>query len=882
MSNNLLFANMSVNAFCDRALRLHRADQKAFVNFVLSGIQGGHQAVVDPILNAIGRVEGLVVRRDYDSLLGIDDNVQVKTCLTVYPLAKKEDTLATNVHLKYRFTSTEGDFIAPIHEIPNLCIAKWGTHNMIRVLIPELYSKDRSQFLSQAEQKVFYEQGLLPAVQFLSDDQAAEWPATYDDEMFRARGRNGQLNFQTKVIAEWLVEYLGDYIRIYLEANGCSWATGLVFLHQIRGVKHSSQHSLGRDNANAALVNFLQQNQLLRPDNDDVGTLMSSEQSKWWVDVGLEVASQEKRCLAWRTDSHFAIVKSLCGIDEGNADRLTTPTSSQYTRDMASHLTAVSGCRIAPGPHARSQFGVQYVQLYTTDKSLIYRPDRFHHGKFITPADILKGKGVAYAENLFQLYRNAAKKSYSLARVEVRVPLEQASRVLRNVSEGLLRDSLLSFSPNVWWSLRAYRCLAIKFVLEWQESGDAVRRAQPEALLLTLACSWTLNGIHSTPDKGASSKELMDAILPHVDRASADPDILMYGAPTADDDVDSDRSTDSEDDLPLPVKRRRTANTAPACPYGLLFFRPMCIGIDHPVPRFRKEIIFPFISEKTFKYFFGVKLDEIELEFFRATLIAPAHPSRVQNKARRTPHYYNWGQDSDANAFDLTQRGYQLTTPPCDEGSDLSEDENEPENLDIDKEMTSVWRQFLLDITSKAPNSKRAHDPSHIVLSQEERTSVNEDTYKNSRLSSYFRDCQWKIATHDEWNMVFRRLWPDPTAQLAGKVQNYTSTVYYPKWQSLLARADAATIRRMRASLKEKFDELYWMPFAQTDRIWGTKYMNSFRKSSGFNERDAAPQIMINPYGRDPTCSLYVAARLHKGEERRYSHVLEQTVNVVL
>lgn len=117
---------------------------------------------------------------------------------------------------------------------------------MLRVFIPELYNDDRSQFLSQEEQKIFYKEGLRPAVVRLTPGVANEWPATYDDKNFRARGANGRLCFQTKVLPDWLVPHLGDCIRESLTDSGHTWGEGLVFLHQIRGVKHGNTHSLSR------------------------------------------------------------------------------------------------------------------------------------------------------------------------------------------------------------------------------------------------------------------------------------------------------------------------------------------------------------------------------------------------------------------------------------------------------------------------------------------------------------------------------------------------------------------------------------------------------------------------------------------------------------
>ena len=92
--------------------------------------------------------------------------------------------------------------------------------------------------------------------------------------------------------------------------------------------------------------------------------------------------------------------------------------------------------------------------------------------------------------------------------------------------------------------------LAVQFVLEWQREGEASLQAKWPALILTAGSDWLLNGLHSTPDKGGSSKELMEAMLLHVEHNSADCDVLAYGTPTAYDDIDSQASTESDEGQP--------------------------------------------------------------------------------------------------------------------------------------------------------------------------------------------------------------------------------------------------------------------------------------------------------------------------------------------
>jgi hypothetical protein len=103
-----------------------------------------------------------------------------------------------------------------------------------------------------------------------------------------------------------------------------------------------------------------------------------------------------------------------------------------------------------------------------------------------------------------------------------------------------------------------------------------------------------LSTLHSMIDNGASTRELLNLILPHVNRHGADLDILAYGTSRPDeaeeeeDDDDDDASmaidpgssdsgsSDSGDgnapavNVPRIVKRR-SPKTLPAYPFGMFF-----------------------------------------------------------------------------------------------------------------------------------------------------------------------------------------------------------------------------------------------------------------------------------------------------------------------
>jgi hypothetical protein len=102
--DNLDTKSYSLSEFCVTAKRLLGSDNAAeFVCFVLCGRYQDHQAIIDAYQNVLHESYTFKGLRDYDSLLGINKDIVVRTSLTLYPLARKEDTLKTNIHLDYSF-----------------------------------------------------------------------------------------------------------------------------------------------------------------------------------------------------------------------------------------------------------------------------------------------------------------------------------------------------------------------------------------------------------------------------------------------------------------------------------------------------------------------------------------------------------------------------------------------------------------------------------------------------------------------------------------------------------------------------------------------------------------------------------------------------------
>jgi hypothetical protein len=303
----------------------------------------------------------------------------------------------------------------------------------------------------------------------------------------------------------------------------------------------------------------------------------------------------------------------------------------------------------------------------------------------------------------------------------------------------------------------------------------------------------------------------MDCILPLIDRLNADETFFAYGKAIDDED--------GEDDVDYEGRQ-----TLPGSPYGLTFFHGLRLKPDS-VPKLRSGTR---LSASAFNFFFDIEFEDIREGFFRSGNAARSG-LRSRNKVQRTRRYVAQPGSGPETLFHLRVRGVQLRAPDREEESDQDperEEEEEDEDVDmdetdVDRQLTKLWRQFIVDVTEKVPNRKRADEDGYCCLLPSERQAATDGYYQNLRLSDFFNDCQWRVGSESEWDAVFNHLFP--LEEKRGKVQNYRSMRYYDMWQKIKegagSREAALTIQR---ALKSKFSTLLWFPSAQADRIWPT------------------------------------------------------------
>jgi hypothetical protein len=386
------------------------------------------------------------------------------------------------------------------------------------------------------------------------------------------------------------------------------------------------------------------------------------------------------------------------------------------------------------------------------------------------------------------------------------------------------------------------RLLAISKTISQQATGASVSRLIPEALTLTAACVWLLNGLHARPEDGPAARRLMDAALPLSEAEGLNTDVLAYN---------TFRRAGWQEDEDEGEEDRVPRTRVPYIPYGCVFFRRIMIG--EIVPRLR--IGGTLLAESAFKFWFdGMTIEQVKAMYQRSGIIPRSALAAIRptNKGRM-PIYTNLTGAQEPTLFDLQSQGHTLPPPIQDNGSDIEDrssthSDNEPST--IDTFLTQLWRQFIIDVIFKAPNPRGNTNPSYFKLSAAQRREGKDDILKNLTLSDLFTNVAYRKGTKQDWKRAFKWLFPQPGFKTTNAIQNYPSCPYFQKWMNFIENPDdMEVVTASRLEIWKKFKTLCWIPDAQQDKMWPTKAVSGFTrwpKSTGSRGKDAAaPRILL-------------------------------------
>ncbi|KAF8057086.1 hypothetical protein FPV67DRAFT_1430835 [Lyophyllum atratum] len=827
-----------------------------FIRFGLTGeyLDGRRpkQVFMDPLQNMVEDDTPITIRRDYDSLLGAAPDILVNSAISVFCVPHPSYALKDSIHVKrtvayQRVKHHQVEY----HKIPNFEFGKWDDRHHLNIFFPDLWTPERgvgrtAWLLTKEERAFWYDVCLRPAIKtLLGADVAREWPATFETECLRASRIRGYPQWATRLIPREYVRQLATQIRaeveealLLIEGHGYDWAKNFFILHTVRGTKHTTMHHVDEVSAEFYLSTLIEDAHLA-PEIPAGGD--------WYVDVAIELSSPDAQCLQWVTASHNTLVQQALQIPDLHASRITRMGSSKYVRDPASHLTAVSGFRITPGLHAQGNFEASYIQAYTTDKTVVANKDAGHHAKHVTLAEAMgPTQPTKNIEALHAIYDAAIHANPSSARLEVRVPYQKAAEVLVEFDDSEIRRCLCSFTPQEWWCFRIIRLMAVSQTFGLQAEGHPPHRVQPEALTLTAGCVWLVNGQHAHPDDRSASRMLLNAILPVTEAVDVDDDTIAYNGarrPAAAEEEEEEEEEEGEEE------NRRPPDRVAYNPYGCVFFRHMMLG---QTPRLRYGG--PVLSGVAFRALFKMTPLEVDRKYNISGIVGRELIVRARSTTSKSKMvaYANFTGAPQPNLFNLTAGGHTLPPPSFDDGSDV-EDRSSPapedQPADLDAFVSDVYRQFLVDIAVKSPNPKGISNPSYLKLDTQQRRAAREDIYSNLLLSDVWRCVAYRHGSSDDWSRAFKWLFPMRGVETREDNQ-YAKCPYYIKWLKFVNNNEvtSATVNTTRNEIWKRIRRWEWMPDAQQDKIWPTRFLPKFTRQPPAATRvgaKPAPRILL-------------------------------------
>lgn len=387
------------------------------------------------------------------------------------------------------------------------------------------------------------------------------------------------------------------------------------------------------------------------------------------------------------------------------------------------------------------------------------------------------------------------------------------------------------------------RLIGMSQIISLQQAGPFDERFIPECLLLTAACVWLVNGLHARPDDGPASRSLMEAVLPVTEADDLDQAVLAFNVPLR------PAWQDHHQSIPQRV---------PYNPHGCVFLRR--IMITTPVPRMRYGG--PELSESSFKFWFNVdtprevRARHQDMGIVDRDTLRARRPTTAKSKL---PLYVNLTGAPEPNLFHLGELDNALALPIADDASDVpdrrsSSPEDAPQGTDAI--LSTLWRQFVCDVTSKSPTQRGIGNPSYVKLTEVQRRSGSEDPYMNIRLSEIFRAVHYRQAEEEEWKTAFNWLFPPSGTFVTPASQGYTQSPYFRDWFKIMQqnRDNPALIERVRGELFARILRWNWMPYANSDKMWSTcakkQFAARFTRWPPAPNRPPAPFILLKKGAR--------------------------------
>ncbi|QRV85658.1 hypothetical protein RhiJN_13676 [Ceratobasidium sp. AG-Ba] len=175
------------------------------------------------------------------------------------------------------------------------------------------------------------------------------------------------------------------------------------FVIQMRGLKHNPE-SMHMTPTEPPVFAAVRSDGTLKPDDPRVklvehtlGDFLTKDfdEDSCFMDLGMnihlppEVGDNSFSCPLPAANAHLAILCHVLGLESDNLSEYMSGKGGYYQRDDLAGLKTVAGFRFrVPG---KFNHHITYIQLYTSDKTLIYNLNLPHHAKRVTCSNVLFG-----------------------------------------------------------------------------------------------------------------------------------------------------------------------------------------------------------------------------------------------------------------------------------------------------------------------------------------------------------------------------------------------------------------------------------------------------------------------------------------------------------
>ncbi|KAJ8496548.1 hypothetical protein ONZ45_g12394 [Pleurotus djamor] len=800
---NRSIRDISIKDFLQRYMEIiqlgnYRDQTQHLVNYALAGVDIRRNELLR--FSMVGHYcllpeSGLpTVSRDFDSVIGFTPNIPVRRNLYLYPLAPQHlATITANMHVQVPFhmelNGADGmHFMDPSH-VPNILLGMYGNRHQLRLFCPRMRADNRvgGNRFSVEEAALLYDEVIQPSIEYAAPLLAKDWPPALSAERWRARARAVGYQASSYILARDQIDLFNSELVRRLE--DIPQFRGALICTQIQGIKATTMHTMNGDFGRQQLERELR--------------YVTTTDGHWWVDVAVEL-QDGGQALLWRDDTHITVLSSV--LDISYADASIISTSDSFTKDINSHLLEVAGLHTSL-PQLDGSVHATYIQLYTTDKSLTFHRHGNQYSQNLTPKAAMAGTPPKYLTDYAAALVQAKRKNVA-ARLEMRVPFEEAFTCLRHFSDQLIRSSVISVGRENWWSFRLARVNAASRLLQAVNSQSVDQRINAPGLSLVAAVVWLVNGIHSRPDDHAKGRACNQVAVTYF-RDFTHAEIVSMGYTEAGFD---ELRTEYEHKPFMPMN---------AIFMRRIYFKPESNSIRLSILR----VLHPTMIEKVF----GQSEGQLKVKYGVSGILQRSDRpkerhamnkgvSRPYNGERPTAHLPAFEQTESIESDPVAQYGPDVDL--------MTGRVVEIEDKDIPEQLQDVYIQY----------------------SQGSRQAIPMQVLKTSNLANLFTRVQARQATQAEWDNTIDILFPPKGTQISDTTQGWNKMLYMDKWLGLLGSVSDEAAVRIRTAMHNQIRKLSWIPKAKRERPWRTN-----RNEPGFTLYPTtlsdlpAPHLLMNP-----------------------------------